>query len=79
MSPSFEFHHENNAVKDFIDKLLSKPKTIINLQKLLMSGIAFNDTGLVTYAIEINPAIVNMVVPPNVIQQIDNILSLFTE
>tara|TARA_B100000029_G_scaffold421039_1_gene427156 strand:- start:562 stop:831 length:270 start_codon:yes stop_codon:yes gene_type:complete len=74
MSPSFEFNHENNVVYNFIDGLLSKPKTILNLQLLLMTGVALNNIELMKYAIEINPEIVNMGVPTNVIQQIDNIL-----
>ena len=68
------FHHDNDAVNNFINLLLTNTTIHNRAQLILMSGIALNDVELVKYAAEIDHTVINTPVPNSVVQQLDSIL-----
>ena len=72
MSPTF--HHDNVAVNNFINLLLTHATIPNRAQLILMSGIALNNVELIKFASEIDDTVVNTPVLNSVVEQIDAIL-----
>ena len=70
----YKFSHDNDAVQNYISTLLKSPNTTDCAQLLLMAGVALNDTGLMKYAISLEPGIVNMGVPDYILAATDDVM-----
>ena len=73
MSSPPEFNHENTAINNFIQLLLSNSEINNRSHLILMSGIALNNIPLIKYASQIDSTAVSTPVPTGVITIIDSI------
>ena len=73
MSSPPEFNHENPAINNFIQLLLSNSEINNRSHLILMSGIALNNIELIGYASQIDPTAVSTPIPTRVITIIDSI------
>ena len=61
-----QFDHEDTAINNFINFILDTPDIGNRAQLILMSGVMLENNELMGYACEIDPDVVDAVVPDNV-------------
>lgn len=72
------FHHNNEAVKHYIDTLFKSANSKHRNQLILMAGIALSDTKLIQYACNIDASVINTPVSQSVLDATDAVLSEVT-
>ena len=80
MSYPSTFHHENQAVRNWIKFLYTTDKldTFKRAQYFMMSGIALGDCNLIEYSISLEEEVVNTPVDQSILTAIDAVLSPVT-
>ena len=72
------FHHENDAVNNYITRLLTSPDIKDGPQLILMAGIVLSNVELIKYSCNLDPKIINMPVPNYILEATDAVLSSVT-
>ena len=80
MSYPSTFHHENQAVRNWIKFLYTSDKldTFKRAQYFMMSGIALGDCKLIEYSVSLDKNVVNTPVDQSILTAIDAVLSPVT-
>ena len=80
MSYPSTFHHENQAVRNWIKFLYTTDKldTFKRAQYFMMSGIALGDCKLIEYSVSLDKNVVNTPVDQSILTAIDAVLSPVT-
>ena len=73
------FNHDNETVENYIKMLIKEGVGgTKRSQLILMAGISLNNVKLIKYACEIDPNVVNLPVPEDVLNATDAVLSPVT-
>ena len=80
MSYPSTFHHENQAVRNWIKFLITSESldTLQRAQYFMMSGISLNDTKLIEYSVSLDKNVVNTPVDQGILTAVDAVLSTVT-
>ena len=80
MSYPSTFHHENQAVRNWIKFLITADNldTLKRAQYFMMSGISLNDTKLIEYSVSLDKNVVNTPVDQSILTAVDAVLSPVT-
>ena len=80
MSYPSTFHHENQAVRNWIKFLITADNldTLKRAQYFMMSGISLNDTKLIEYSVSLDKNVVNTPVDQGILTAVDAVLSPVT-
>ena len=81
MSYPSTFHHENQAVRNWIKFLITTDSldTLKRAQYFMMSGISLNDTKLIEYSVSLDKNVINTPVDKSILTEVDAVLSPVTK
>jgi len=80
MSYPSTFHHENQAIRNWIKFLITAGNldTLKRAQYFMMSGISLNDTKLIEYSVSLDKNVINTPVDQSTLTAVDAVLSTVT-
>ena len=81
MSYPSTFHHENQAVRNWIKFIITADNldTLKRAQYFMMSGISLNDTKLIEYSVSLDKNVINTPVDKSILTEVDAVLSPVTK